>query len=79
MALEAGGSRRRSTLVAAMCAVMAALYVAALLLPETRKFFALTLPDPGMITVSALASGLSIGALWLCGFSLRTGQDQSAP
>lgn len=27
MALEAGGSRRRSTLVAVMCAVMAALYV----------------------------------------------------
>ena len=36
MALEAGGSRRRSTLVAGMCAVMAALYIAALLIPATR-------------------------------------------
>ena len=34
MALEAGGSRRRSTLVAVMCAVMAALYVGALAAPR---------------------------------------------
>ncbi|HUA02309.1 MAG TPA: HAD-IC family P-type ATPase, partial [Solirubrobacteraceae bacterium] len=39
MALEAGGSRRRSTLVAGMCAVMGGLYVAALLIPAARSFF----------------------------------------
>jgi magnesium-transporting ATPase (P-type) len=70
MALEAGGSRRRSTLVAGMCAVMGALYVAALLIPSTRSFFALTLPDAGMVATSLLASAVSIAALALSGFSL---------
>jgi hypothetical protein len=70
MALEAGGSRRRSTLVAAMCAAMAAMYVAALLVSPTRSFFALTVPDPGMIATSLLAGAVSIAALSLSGFSL---------
>ena len=70
MALEAGGSRRRSTLVAGMCAVMAGLYVLALLIPATRSFFALAPLDPGMVLTSLLASAVSIGALALCGFTL---------
>jgi magnesium-transporting ATPase (P-type) len=70
IALEASGSRRRSTLVAAMCAVLAGIYVATLLIPATRKFFALTVPDPGMIVTAVIASAIAIGALWLCGFSL---------
>jgi cation-transporting P-type ATPase E len=71
MALEAGGSRRRSTLVAAMCTAMAALYVFALLVPGTRMFFALTVPDLGMLATALLASAVSVGALAPCGFSLR--------
>ena len=71
MALEAGGSRRRSTLVAVMCAVMAALYVGALVIPATRRFFALTVPDIGMVATALGASALSIAALALCGFSIR--------
>jgi len=71
MALEAGGSRRRSTLVGVMCAVMAGLYVLALLIPATRSFFALTSLSLGMIATSLLASGVSIAALALCGFTLR--------
>ena len=71
MALEAGGSLRRSTLVAAMCAVMAGLYVWALLLPAIRQFFGLTTPDFGMVATALAASSLSIGALVLCGFSVR--------
>ena len=71
MALEAGGSRRRSTLVAVMCAVMAALYVGALLIHATRRFFALTVPDIGMVTTALVASAVSIGALALCGFTIR--------
>jgi magnesium-transporting ATPase (P-type) len=71
MALEAGSSRRRSSVVAAMCATMAGLYVLALLIPGTRSFFALTIPDAGMIATALLASAVSIGALALCGFSLR--------
>ncbi len=72
MALEAGGSLRRSALVAAMCAVMGGLYIATLLIPATRSFFELTPPDAGMILTALIASGLSIAALDLCGFSLRT-------
>ena len=81
IALEAEGSRRRSTLVGAMCAVLGGMYVAALVLPATRDFFALTVPDPGMVLTAILASAIAIGALWLCGFSVRVPPriDQSAP
>ncbi len=75
MALEAGGSRRRSALVAGMCALMAGLYVAAFLIPAARSFFVLTPPNPGMLLTSVLASAVSIGALALCGFSLRVSRD----
>jgi hypothetical protein len=73
MALEAGGSRRRSTLVAGMCVVMAALYVAALLIPQARDFFALTIPDAGMLATAVVASAASISMLVLSGFSLKVG------
>jgi cation-transporting P-type ATPase E len=79
MALEAGGSLRRSALVGAMCAVMGGLFVAALLIPSTRSFFELTLPDAGMILTALIASGVSIVALALCGFSLRTGLAERSP
>jgi magnesium-transporting ATPase (P-type) len=75
IALEAEGSRRRSTLVAAMCAVLAGLYVATLALPATRSFFALTAPDPGMVVTAVLASAIAIAALWLCGFSVWVGRS----
>jgi P-type E1-E2 ATPase len=78
MALEAGGSRRRSALVAGMCAVMGGLYVVALLVPAARSFFALTPPDPGMLATALIASAVSIAALALCGFSLRVEAPQSA-
>ncbi|HEX5192072.1 MAG TPA: HAD-IC family P-type ATPase [Solirubrobacteraceae bacterium] len=71
MALEAGGSRRRSSLVAVMCAAMAGLYVVTLLTPATRRFFALTVLDPGMLATALVAGALSIGALALCGFTIR--------
>lgn len=77
MALEAGGSPRRSTLVAGMCAVMAGLYAAALLLPPARSFFALTVADAGMLATALFASAISIAALWLSGFSLRVTPDQA--
>jgi P-type E1-E2 ATPase len=79
MALEAGGSLRRSTLVAAMCAAMAALYVVALLLPATRDFFQLTPLDPGLVATALIASAVSIGALALAGFSIRTGVAEAPP
>jgi cation-transporting P-type ATPase E len=75
LALEAGGSRKRSALVGGMCAVMGGLYVVALLLPATRSFFALTVPTPGMVATAILAGSASIGALALCGYSLRAGPE----
>jgi len=77
MALEAGGSRRRSSLVAGMCAVMGGLYVAATLIPAARNFFALTVPGPEMIMTALAASAVSIGALVLSGYSLRVAPADS--
>ena len=77
LALEAGGSRTRSALVAGMCAVMAGLYVLALALAVTRSFFALTVPSAGMAVTAVAAAAGSMGALALCGYSLRTGPEPS--
>ncbi len=72
MALEAGGSRRRSTLVAGMCVAMAGLYATVLSIPAARMFFAVTSPSPGMLVAALIASAMSIGALAVAGFSTRT-------
>lgn len=77
MALEAGGSRTRSTLVAGMCAAMAAIYGLSLAVPSARSFFALAAPTPAIIATGVLAGAVAIGALWLCGFSLHV--DQADP
>jgi len=79
VALEAGGSTRRVTLVAVMCAVMAGLYVLTLLLPATESFFQLTSPTIGMVATSIIASAISIGALALCGFTLRADSGSDLP
>jgi magnesium-transporting ATPase (P-type) len=71
LVLEAGGSRKRSTLVTVMCACMAGLYVGAFLLPQVRHFFELTVPSAGMVLTALFGSGLSIIALDLSGFSLK--------
>jgi cation-transporting ATPase E len=78
MALETEGSRRRSTLVAAMCAALAGIYVAALLIPATRRFFELTVPDAGMIATALVASSVAIVALSLCGFSVRVARESAS-
>ena len=78
LALEAEGSTRRSTLVGAMCAALGGGYVAALLIPSTRSFFELALPDARMIATAVLASAVSIGALILCGFNVRAGPSTPA-
>ncbi len=75
MALEAEGSRRRSALVAGMCAVLAGVYLAALLLPGTRRFFELNALDVGMVVDAVFASAIAIGALALCGFSVRVAPE----
>jgi magnesium-transporting ATPase (P-type) len=69
MAIEAEGSRRRSTVVGGMCAALFGAYVAAIAIPWTRHFFALTVPDLKMVVTAVVASATSIAALTLCGYS----------
>ena len=78
MALEAEGSRQRSTLVAGMCVALAGVYVVCLLLASTRNFFALTLPTAGMLATAVVASAVSIGALALSGYSLHVSAPASS-
>jgi len=78
LALEAEGSWKRSTLVATMCAALAGLYVAALLIPATRDFFALTAPGPAMIATALIASALAIAGLMLSGYTARARPTASA-
>ena len=68
IALEAAGSLRRSTLVGAMCAVLAGVYALVLALPATRHFFQLSAPTAGMIATALVASLLSVTALALAGY-----------
>jgi cation-transporting P-type ATPase E len=80
MALESEGSLRRSAIVAGMCAVLAGIYVASLLVGASRRFFDLTVPDAGMIATSLLAAALTIVALAFCGFSLGlAATEESSP
>ena len=73
MALEAEGSRQRSTLVAGMCAVLAGVYAACLVVEPARSFFALTPPAAGMLATSLLAALVATSALALAGFTLGFG------
>ncbi len=78
LALEDEGSRRRSTLVGVMCAVLGGLFVAAVLLPASRRFFQLNALDPGMILTAVLASAISIAALALSGYTVGLGPPRAA-
>jgi magnesium-transporting ATPase (P-type) len=69
IALEAAGSRRRSTLVGGMCLALAGAFAAAVLLAPVRRFFELSTLTPGMIATAAVAALLAIGALALAGFT----------
>jgi len=73
LALEAEGSARRSTLVGVMCAALGGAYVAVLLIASTRRFFELATPDAAVIATALLAGAVSIGALIVCGFTVRAG------
>ncbi|MBV8218983.1 MAG: HAD-IC family P-type ATPase, partial [Solirubrobacterales bacterium] len=70
MALEAGGSSRRSRLVGRGCALMALLYVLAIAIPFTRDFFSLTILNLSMLATALLASVFSAAGLWASGFTL---------
>jgi hypothetical protein len=53
-----------------MCAVLGGLYLAVVLIPATRGFFALTVPDLQMMAMAAIGTAIAIGALALCGYPI---------
>ena len=71
IALEAEGPRRHSALVSMMCASLAAAYAIVLLIPATRAFFALSAPNALVLATAVGSSALTVGALALCGFTVR--------
>jgi magnesium-transporting ATPase (P-type) len=77
LALESEGSRRRSSLVGVMCAVLAGIYVVAILLPAARSFFQLSSLDVGMVVTAVLSSAIAIAALALSGFPVRATRSES--
>jgi hypothetical protein len=64
LALEST-STLRARLVAILCGSLLAVYVAVLLLPGTRRFFALAIPNSGSLLLIILGSAIAIGFLWL--------------
>ena len=64
--LEAG-SRIRSAAVGVLVAILFIVYLLALILPFTREFFELSMPNVGIIFVSAGGIALSVTGLWLTG------------
>ena len=74
-----GGSLRRRTAVGGMCVVLLGLYVAAILLPVTRGFCAVTVPDPGWWS-PLIGAAIAILALYLAGFpSQDNGRSPDPP
>jgi cation-transporting ATPase E len=64
LALEAT-SAMRARLVGILCGSLLAVYVALLVLPSTRHFFELAVPNPPAIVLVLVGAGIAIGFLWL--------------
>jgi cation-transporting ATPase E len=64
LALEAT-SIMRARLVGILCGSLLAAYVALLVLPSTRRFFELAVPNPPAIVLVLVGAGIAIGFLWL--------------
>ena len=62
LALEAAG-RRRSAAVSLLCALLFAGYIAILLVPLLRQFFALSSPGPAVILPAAAGASIVLAAL----------------
>jgi cation-transporting P-type ATPase E len=62
LALE-GSGRLRGAAVFSMCVALAGVYVAVLIVPFTRDFFALAAPSPPILLIAGCASLVAIGGL----------------
>jgi magnesium-transporting ATPase (P-type) len=62
LALE-GSGRLRGAAVFTMCVALAAVYLAVLIVPATRDFFALAAPSASILLIACCASAVAIGGL----------------
>jgi cation-transporting P-type ATPase E len=69
------GTLRRRTAVGSMCFAVLGLYIAAMLLPPTRRFFKFEIPSVGMVITALLRAALAICSLYLSGFPSRPEND----
>jgi magnesium-transporting ATPase (P-type) len=76
--LEASG-RRRGTAVLVLCLALASVYVAVLLLPFSRSFFALAQPNLAIGLISAGGFLVAVGGLVLSSDSFVPGRGQTQP
>jgi magnesium-transporting ATPase (P-type) len=63
--LEHSGRRLRRNLISLMCVALAGVYVLALALPVTRRFFELATPTPAIVLTALVGAALSMGCLYL--------------
>jgi cation-transporting ATPase E len=76
--LEASG-RRRGTAVLTLCLALACVYVAVLLVPFTRSFFALAEPNLAIVLIAAGGCLVAIGGLILSSDDFIPGHPQAQP
>jgi cation-transporting ATPase E len=68
LVLEGAGSRRR-LIIGAMCAGLAAVYLLAIAVPFSRRFFELSAPGPELAAMALAGAAVAIVALYLSGFA----------
>ena len=78
VALE-GSGKLRGAAVVTMCLVLAAVYVAVLLVPFARDFFALAAPSLGIVLIAAGGCVVAIGGLALTSDEFIPGRGSTAP
>jgi len=78
IALEGERPGRRHA-VEAMCALLAAVYAVALIVPGLRSFFELAAPTPTILAAAFAGAAISIGALALSGISAADAAARPMP
>jgi hypothetical protein len=68
LALESSGARR-STVVSVFCGVLFGLYIFGLLIPESRSFFELAVPNPSGIVTAVIGAAIAIAGLEVTGLT----------
>lgn len=78
LVLEASG-RKRGSVVLGMCLVLGSMYVAILLLPSARAFFALAGPSPLVLVTALSGASLALLGLWMSDERFAPGRADTSP